>query len=252
MAVRQVAVVSVVDAVGNDVRRRLFEGQLPGGTALTEAVIAEDYAISRSTAKAAIEKLTAEGLLQRGAHKTARVPVLTPSDVRDIYNTRLRLESEAIRELATSRTVPATATAANERLRVMAAGPAIESVEPDMMFHAALIDALDSPRLERIYRTLVDEVRLCMAQVQGRSLLSVEQIAAEHQEILDLIAAGSPEAAVDCLRSHLGRASDRLAETVSGSTPGPDGETVNGAAGTRDAGTGTAAADEVGTAPEAH
>lgn len=214
MAVRRVAVVSVVDAVGNDVRRRLFDGQLPGGSALTEAIISEEYAISRSTAKAAIEKLTAEGLLQRGAHKTARVPVLTPADVRDIYGTRLRLESEAIRELAATRTVPAEATAANDRLRAIGSGPAIASVEPDMLFHAALIEALGSQRLERMYRSLVDEVRLCMAQVQGRSLLGVKQIADEHQEILDRIAAGDHNGAVDCLRGHLGRASDRLAETI--------------------------------------
>lgn len=211
---RSLAVTSVVDAVGDDVRRRLFTGELAGGASLTEAVVAEEYAVSRSTAKAAIEKLTSEGLLHRGAHRTARVPILAVGDVVDIYRTRLRLESEAVRELASTKHVPRSAVEENERVRAIGNGPAIESVTPDMRFHASLVEALDSPRLGRMYASLVDEVRLCMAQVQGRSLLNVEQIAAEHQEILDRLAQGDGEGAVNTLRAHLGRASDRLAAAI--------------------------------------
>ncbi|TFD52684.1 GntR family transcriptional regulator [Cryobacterium sp. Hh7] len=218
--VRQITVTSVVDAVGDDIRRRLFAGELPGGSALTEVVVSEEYAVSRSTAKAAIEKLSTEGLLQRGAHKTARVPLLSSHDVFDIYRTRQRLESQAVRELATERRVPRSATEANERVRATGTGPAIESVEPDLRFHTALVNGLDSPRLERMYASLVDEVRLCMAQVQGRSLLSVEQIAAEHHEILDRIGTGDAAGAVECLTSHLGRASERLAQAITEQSDG--------------------------------
>jgi DNA-binding GntR family transcriptional regulator len=208
--VRRIEAVSVVEAVGDDIRGRLFAGELVGGTALTEAIVAEEYGVSRSTAKAAIEKLTAEGLLQRDAHKPARVPVLDADDVRDVYRTRMRLESEAICELAAARSVPPAATEANARVRATGAAASIDSVEPDMRFHAALVVALESPRLERMYLSLVDEVRLCMAQVQGRRLLDVQQIADEHQQILDHIAAGDADAAVQCLHGHLTRASDRL------------------------------------------
>lgn len=215
---RTITAVSVVDALADDVRRRLFSGELAGGTPVTESLLAEDYNVARSTSKAAIEKLTTEGLLERGAHKSARVPVLSIEDVRDIYRTRLRLESSALRELAAEHRVPAAATAANERVRqagaAIAAGGSIAAVEPDMQFHASLIEAIASPRVERIYRSLVDEVRLCMAQVQGRSLLSVERIAAEHQEILEHLHAGNAEAAVACLDGHLERARERLVEAI--------------------------------------
>lgn len=212
--IRSLAVTSVVDAVGDDVRRRLFTGELAGGASLTEAVVAGEYAVSRSTAKAAIEKLSSEGLLQRGAHRTARVPILSVADVVDIYRTRLRLESAAVSELAAAKHVPASAVEENRRVRATGSGPAIESVEPDMRFHASLIGALDSPRLERMYASLVDEVRLCMAQVQARSLLNVEQIANEHQEMLDRIALGDGDGAVSTLVAHLSRASDRLAAAI--------------------------------------
>jgi DNA-binding GntR family transcriptional regulator len=217
--VRTITAVSVVDALADDVRRRLFAGELPGGSAVTETLLAADYGVARSTSKAAIEKLTTEGLLHRGAHKSARVPVLSVDDVRDIYRTRLRLESSALRELAAERRVPNSAAAANERVRhagiAAAAGGSIAAVEPDMQFHASLIEAIGSPRVERMYRSLVDEVRLCMAQVQGRQLLSVEQIVAEHYEILERLEAGDAEAAVSCLSAHLGRASERLVDAIS-------------------------------------
>ncbi|TAJ47067.1 MAG: GntR family transcriptional regulator [Herbiconiux sp.] len=215
-AVRAVRTVSAVDAVGDDIRRRLFDGELTGGALVTEAVVAGEYQVSRSTAKAAIEKLTGEGLLERSANRSARVPVLTATDVRDIYRTRLRLESAALRELAADARAPREAVAANARVRAAGAGSAgasgasIASVEPDMRFHAALVEAVGSERLQRMYGSLVDEVRLCMSQVQGRSLLAVERIAAEHDEILARLAAGDAEGAVEVLAEHLGRASARL------------------------------------------
>ncbi len=209
--------VSAVDAVGDDIRRRLFDGELPSGSLVTEAVVSGEYQVSRSTAKAAIEKLTAEGLLERSANRSARVPVLTVTDVRDIYRTRLRLESAALRELAADARVPREALDANARVRAAgegsvgaSMGASIASVEPDMRFHAALVEAVGSERLQRMYGSLVDEVRLCMSQVQGRSLLAVERIAAEHDEILERLAAGDGEGAVAVLEGHLGRASARL------------------------------------------
>ncbi|QJU53129.1 GntR family transcriptional regulator [Herbiconiux sp. KACC 21604] len=224
--VRALRTVSAVDAVGDDLRRRMFAGELVGGELLKEAVVAGEYAVSRSTAKAAIEKLTAEGLLERSANRSARVPQLTAADVHDIYRTRLRLESSALRELAAARHAPREAAAANARVRaagVGAAAPrdltvahdgergsAIASVEPDMRFHAALVEAIGSERLERMYGSLVDEARLCMVQVQGRSLLAVDRIADEHDEILRRLAAGDADGAVEVLTAHLTRASDRL------------------------------------------
>ncbi len=216
--VRALAVHSVVDAVSDDVRRRMFTGELAGGVSLPESLVAEEYAVSRSTAKASIEKLTSEGLLQRTAHKTARVPVLTASDVTDIYRTRLKVESEALRELAEAGNIPPSAVAANEEVRASREGPALASVEPDIRFHTSLIEALGSPRLGRIYGSLVDEVRLCMAQVQARSLLDVEIIAAEHQEILDRIGRGDAEGAVVVLHAHLTRASQRLVAAIDGTS----------------------------------
>ena len=72
MALR-VTATSIVDAVATDLRSRLLVGELTPDVHLTENEIATSYQVARPTAKAAIEKLVAEGLLVRGVHKTAHV-----------------------------------------------------------------------------------------------------------------------------------------------------------------------------------
>lgn len=217
----RVEALSIVDALALELRRRVFAGELTHEDALTEAEVSRAYEVARPTAKAAIEKLVGEGLLQRSAHKTARVPHLGPEDVRDIYRTRAHLESVVLRALAETRTAPPAAAAANAEIAAMTEADPLTVVEPDMRFHTALVDALGSPRTSRMFGSLVSEVRLCMVQVQGKQLLTTASIAAEHQQILDAVLAGDGEAAVEAITRHLGRARERLVAALGGS-PGPE------------------------------
>jgi DNA-binding GntR family transcriptional regulator len=216
-----VRVVSVVDAIADDLRDAVLDGRLLPGTALTETEVAGRYDVARPTAKAAIEKLVADMVLERGNHKTARVRTLGPDDVRDVYRTRALIESEVLRQLAVSRTVPAGTRDANNRIRAVGDDSVLAVVKPDMEFHAALINGLGSERTNRLYRSLTSEVTLCMAQVQGHHLLDRKLIVAEHDGLLDHLAAGDGTGAAELLHVHLGRARERLVASLGG-TPGPE------------------------------
>ncbi|MBA4103691.1 MAG: GntR family transcriptional regulator, partial [Arthrobacter sp.] len=161
----RIAAVSIVEAIAADLRSRVFSGELGSGEALTETDVASTYEVARPTAKASIEKLVAEGLLDRGTHKTARVVDLGPESVRDIYLARAYLESEVLRRLASGRTVPAGAVQANKDIAAVKSGAPLDVVEPDMRFHTSLIDAVGNTRISKMYRSLVGEVRLCMSRV---------------------------------------------------------------------------------------
>jgi DNA-binding GntR family transcriptional regulator len=209
MALR-VQALSIVDAIASDIRGNLFSGQLRSDTQLTEAEVAATYGVARPTAKAAIEKLVAEGLLLRGTHKTARVPAMGLDEVRDLYFSRLCIESEVVRRLAITGTVPDIAAKANNEVVGLDSGSGMEVAEPVMRFHLGLVEALGSPRLSRLFGTLMGEMRLCMAQMSYRRLLQAPAIAEEHERILEEIAAGNPEGAVGALADHLQRAENRL------------------------------------------
>lgn len=207
-------VIGIVDAVTQRLRTGILTGEIAAGTALTEARVSAMFGVARPSAKAAIEQLVASGLLDRTAHRTARVVSIDADMVRDVYRTRVRLESAALRELAAGRTVPTTAADANAEILILPSGPSAASVDPDLRFHTALIDGVASERTSRMYRSVLDEVRLCMAQVQGRRLLDARDIAAQHAEILAAVAAGDGERAAVLLAAHLGSAEERLVEAL--------------------------------------
>lgn len=207
-------IVGVVDAVTAQLRARILGGDIRSGAPLTEAAVSQSFGVARPSAKAAIEQLVASGLLERTAHRSARVVGIDPDTVRDVYRTRTRLESAALRELAARRAVPPAAIAANAEILAMPPGPDAATVDPDLRFHTALIDALESERTGRMYRSVLDEVRLCMAQVQGRRLLDAAAIAAQHAEILDAVAEGNGQRAAHLLDAHLSSAEERLVEAL--------------------------------------
>jgi DNA-binding GntR family transcriptional regulator len=215
--------VSIVDAIASDLRARIFSGDLTSSQALTETDIASSYGVARPTAKAAIEKLVAEGLLVRGVHKTARVADLGPESVRDIYIARAYLESEVLRRLASGRTVPAGAVQANNDIAALKTGAPLDVVEPDMRFHTSLIDAVGNERISKMYLSLVGEVRLCMSRVQSLHLLDTALIQAEHQRLLELIEEGRGDEAARLLDVHLGRARERLVAAMGGEA-GPEAQ----------------------------
>jgi DNA-binding GntR family transcriptional regulator len=213
-----------VDALYAAIRERILTGELAGGSGLTEMDLARQYAVARPTAKSAMERLVHEGLLRRASNKTARVPVLTADDIRDLYFSRTFLEREVMATLAGKRLVPEAARESVHALRNAASNPVVtEIVGIDIAFHRALFDAIGSARLNRLYESLMGEVHLCMAQVQANHLLSPERIADEHAAILDAIEAGAKQRAAKEITEHLNRACVRLVSHIepdASATPG--------------------------------
>lgn len=206
----QVHAISIVDAIVNHLREALFTGELTPGASLPEQQLATTYDVARPTARAAIERLVAEGLLSRDRHRTARVPQLTEQDIRDLYLAREFVEGEAVRRLAALRRCPPAAEEANAELDELGPVYSTDVVERDLRFHSALVDAVGSERVSTMYLNVVGEVRLGMAQVQVRGLMDASSIAAEHRTILRHVKSGHVEYACRALSRHVAGARDRL------------------------------------------
>ena|ERR1700722_3905003 len=221
----RVQALSIVEAIASDLRSRLFDGSIAVDRQLTEADVATEYDVSRPTAKAAIEKLVAEGLLMRGPHKTARVPSIGPDDIRDLYFARLCIESDVVRRLALAKKVPVGLEQANRDVMDFGGEADVNVVAPVLRFHSLLVSALDSPRMDHLFSALMGEMRLCMVQMQSMGLMRPTDIAAEHDAIVDRIKSGDAHGAVEALTVHFAHAQDRLLPYLDRSRPsGPAGD----------------------------
>jgi DNA-binding GntR family transcriptional regulator len=216
MTPRSLQVVSTLDALSDSLRRRLLEGELEPGTALGEVELASEYGVARPTARAAIQSLVAEGLLRREPNRSARVPELTADDVRDLFYVRMPLELQVVSTLVERRLRPPAAEEAVRRLEELPRrAPWDEVVEADMDFHTALVEATESPRLERVYASLQAEIRLCMVQLRP-AYDDTAVVAAEHRELLEAIVAGPKRAVVRLITEHLEMALRDLTERERG------------------------------------
>lgn len=85
------------DYVYRELKRRILNGVLPGGTRLVETAIAQDLDVSRTPVREAIHKLVSEGVVERTTSRGLVVVEITSHVAEDLYVTRMVLEGLAAR-----------------------------------------------------------------------------------------------------------------------------------------------------------
>jgi len=196
------------DAVVASLRTAILTGVLAPGDAVTEALASDTFHVARPTARIAIDRLVAEGLLVREPHHAARVPVLERADLADLFAARAAVESAAVELLAGAAAVPDAASAAHAQLVELASDASYWAI--DIAFHRALVDGSPSTRLPRLHAQLMGEIELAIAQVDAHRLRSTHEVAIEHGRILDAVAAGDTALAGHLTRAHILASRDRL------------------------------------------
>lgn len=198
--------VSAVDALVKELRRQILAGELPPGTVLPEIELAQRFHVARPTVRSAVQELVDRGVLRREAGRSARVPVLGEDDVRDVYFARAAIELRAIEFTTTAQDLAALLEPVAEALAGMeqVSGDAAwsEMAEADLAFHSALVRATGSERLVRMFEDVLEEVRLCLVQLEAR-YPQRDELVAEHRGILEAIRAGDPDVARRQMLSHL-------------------------------------------------
>ena len=198
--------ISTGEAVVASLRARILDGVIAPGARLPEAELAADFGVARPTVREAIQTLCHEGLLVRERNRSAHIPVLTSDEILDLFSVRIPLECLIVRAVL-ERGAPLAP--AREAMAVMEALPNdagwSKVVAADAAFHQALVSAVGSPRLERLYGALSGEIRLCVAQLRP-SWASPSAIGHEHHEVLDVLESGDVDAAEARMTAHLERA----------------------------------------------
>ena len=191
--------------VGERIRSSIIDGTLPPGSQLNEVELATNYGVSRGPVREALQRLIQEGLLRSAPHRGVFVPVMTSEDIDDIYLAREALETAAVRRITGTPGAVSVYKALDRIVRSMsqaaAAGDWQAVANRDLDFHTELVSAAGSPRLERMFTTVISETRLCLSvltAVEGAR----DDLVDEHRRVSEMIREGDTEGAVAVLKKH--------------------------------------------------
>lgn len=207
---------STVERITQELRRAVFDGELESGTPLREVALADSLGVSRPTVREALTVLVAEGLATREPHRGVSVTSPELASVTDVCHARWILEGAGVRrwpeasreqrDLVRS-TVEAYTSAAR-------AGSSYQALnERHLAFHVSLVGLTGSQRLVTMADSLMDELKLALAQVD-RIRRNAHDQAESHLALVRLLEDDDIPGATAFLRLHLEDAEREIIEAL--------------------------------------
>lgn len=168
------------DAVIAQLRRLIVEGVLPPGAKLTVAALATRLGVSATPLRAALRLLEGEGLVESHPHRGARIRVLAPQDIRNLYRLRAAvlglLVPDVVRHVSDADLDDLAAIDARFQAAARAGdGKAVMAANQE--FHGALLALARNPDATSVMArswALVEALRFRLGFGPGRLARSVE------------------------------------------------------------------------------
>jgi DNA-binding GntR family transcriptional regulator len=183
-------------------RDQILDGDLAPGARLVERELTEAYDVSRVTARSALARLAADGLVRIEPHRGARVATLDNEALHDLFALRTALEVEAAR-IALAEHPQDLDAGLKESIGVLAAAcrpkrPVWHRIgEAHEEVHRALVDAAHSPRISAAHQALAAELRLFVVAL--KPVMSPKEMVTHHERLRKELKSDGPEA----VRRHL-------------------------------------------------
>jgi len=197
--------------VYRSVRKRIVDGEYPGGTHLSTEALAGSLGVSRTPVRGALRRLQAEGLVELHVNRGAFVASWTRNDVDEVFNLRVLLEGNAC-EHAAMRIGPeaiarmqALCASMDEVAAASATGRSDKLTALNEEFHRLILQECGQPRLANIVKTLVD-LSMVMRTFSAYSREELMRSMEHHRELVAAFRSHDPGWAGSVMRSHLSAA----------------------------------------------
>ena len=194
----------VSDQVYEALRSAIISARLQPGASISENALVRQFGVSRTPIRAAIQRLSEEGLIDVFPQQGSFIAPIRLSDIMDSHFVRRALEVAILEEVASvwSPEKSAIARAGVERMQALiAAGDNDGFHAEDEHFHELLAQFAER---EGVWTTvLAAKTRLTrLHRLFGRPS-RLPKVVEEHLMILDALDAGDPERAKKLLVEHL-------------------------------------------------
>jgi len=202
----------LVTIIARRITEAIVSGQLPPGARLNELHLARNFGTSRAPVREAARLLESQGLVQASPRRGFFVRTLTPSDLREIYELRIGLESFAA-ELALARIGSEDIATLKRQVDLMFTladqGSVEKQVFEDFAFHRLLCAMSGNTRILRIFDEIATEMRAGIALI-GKLYDNPHRIAETHLPIIAAIEARDPGGVRSALDYHIGTAQEAV------------------------------------------
>ncbi len=216
---RQVAIAPVTrtEQVYETLRSELLNGVLHPSQKLKMVELTERFGVSQSVVREALTRLTEQDLLVATPQRGFRVRDLSVEDIAELTETRIQVESLALR-LAVERGDLQWETgilAAHHRLERTPVTRDDGTVSEDWSvrhrdFHQSLLTGCGNRRLESVANSLRDSAELYRRWYWVLTDDHQRDLAREHRELRDLALARDADRAIAVLAEHIDRAPSLL------------------------------------------
>lgn len=208
MATNPLRPAAAKDRAYDYVKERILDGRFPGGELLSEGEVAEALEVSRTPVREAFLLLEAEGLMRLYPKRGALIVPVSPEEVRDVFETRLMVETHAAERVAGMGAAAEPICAGMQRLidrqrDALERENLAEFVALDRDFHHAMVAGAGNAILTQLHDSLRDRQRRMNTPTVVRDRSAASRFVFEHEAILDAIAMGDPAAARRRLTDHL-------------------------------------------------
>lgn len=200
--------------VRETLRRAILSGGLAAGVRLVQADIAAQLEVSTTPVREALRDLSADGLIHFDPHRGAIVRELDLAELAEIYEIRESLEILAVRKAAERITDTELKTAKSLQDKMSAETDMGAWVVLNAQFHALIVKAARSPRLESIITNLQDTATIYVAHSLTQAPNRVKGGNREHRELLTALRQHDGDRAAAVLTKHLESTLDTILGTA--------------------------------------
>ena len=184
-------------------RERILKGRYPANSFIRQELIAQELGVSRLPVREALAQLEAEGLVIREKYRGALVPELSMTEIQEIYDLRLMIEPYLLREAIARMTPGQLATLKDVIHRSRQAEDTTAWAGLNVDFHRSLYAMADRPLAMQLLENLLVRADRYLKMQQFLSAETQAESDAQHQRILDFVAARDVEGATQALRDHI-------------------------------------------------
>lgn len=194
---------SLVELAYDSIRQSILSGHFKPGEHLVESRIAAALEISRAPVREAMQRLTQEGLTVEKPRRGAFVREIDAKDFVDIYNTRIAIESTAVR-LAVRRGASLTAVekAVDALVKAARRDDMTTIVDLELAVHEQICEASGNEYIAMTFRSLAGPIRIALG-VDDAAYDNLEDVATEHLPLLEAMRSGNAVLAARTMEAHI-------------------------------------------------